>query len=139
MPGEGTLDDPALSALVAFEGAASPEAVARVMEYLASTDVVHEFAARTLLIPAHVGVASSGVAYEIAAFPVKERFDIITSQVARLDPVAFKLLAYPYNQVIFDSIEERLGQAIIGELTIDEAIARIQEDIDYAIPEAAAR
>jgi len=37
--------------------------------------------------------------------------------------------------VIFDATRDRLSQVIVGELTLDEAIARIQEDIDTRLAE----
>jgi alpha-1,4-digalacturonate transport system substrate-binding protein len=58
------------------------------------------------------------------------------AEVGKLHPTAFDLQAYPLNRVIFDATRDRLTQAIVGELTLDDAIQRIQEDIDALIEEA---
>ena len=52
------------AALVGIGGTEHPEEVARVMEYLASQEVLGEFAARTLFIPAHAGLSASGVDFD---------------------------------------------------------------------------
>jgi hypothetical protein len=36
---------------------------------------------------------------------------------------------------VFDSVRDRLTQAIVGELSLDDAIMRIQEDIDQSLAE----
>jgi alpha-1,4-digalacturonate transport system substrate-binding protein len=57
------------------------------------------------------------------------------AQVGKLAPLAIDLQAYPYNRIVFDSTRDRLTQAIVGELTLDEAIQRIQDDIDQRLAE----
>ena len=46
--------------------------------------------------------------------------------------------AYPYNFIVFNSIRDRLTQVYVGELTLDQALERIQADIDEALREAGA-
>ena len=50
-------------------------------------------------------------------------------------PLAFDLQAYPYNRVVFDTIRDRLTEVIVGDLSMDDAIARAQEDIDTGLAE----
>ena len=52
-----------------------------------------------------------------------------------LSPVANKLQGYVHNRVIFNAVISRLGQAIAGEATLDEAYKRITADIDQQIAE----
>jgi alpha-1,4-digalacturonate transport system substrate-binding protein len=61
---------------------------------------------------------------------------VFASQVPKLSPIAYQLQGYPYNRVIFNAISDRLTQALVGELTLDEAIQRMQEDIDAGIAAA---
>ncbi|MEL7235501.1 MAG: carbohydrate ABC transporter substrate-binding protein, partial [Chloroflexota bacterium] len=61
---------------------------------------------------------------------------VFTDQVGVLDPIAFQLQGYPFNRIIFDATRDRLTQVIVGELTMDEAIERIQSDFDDAMAEA---
>lgn len=43
--------------------------------------------------------------------------------------------AYAYNRNVFNATRDRLTQAMVGELTLDEAIERIQDDVDTALAE----
>lgn len=136
-PGE---DDPCTgmpggAALVAIDDTDHPEEVARVMEYLASEEVLAEFSARTLFIPAHAGLAETGVEFETDLQLAKDALSVFVSQVGTLDQIAFDLQAYAFNRVLFDAIRDRVTQALVGELTVEEAIARIQDDVDTALAE----
>lgn len=126
---------PGGAALVAIKDTEHPEEVARVMEYLSSTEVLEEFSARTLFIPAHLGLAETGVDFETDLPQASKSLNVFVSEVANLSPIAIDLQAYPYNRVVFDTIRDRLTQVIVDELTMDEAITRMQEDIDQALAE----
>jgi alpha-1,4-digalacturonate transport system substrate-binding protein len=126
---------PGGAALVAVSDTEHPEEVARVMEYLASTEVLEEFSARTLFIPAHLGLAESGVDFETELELTADALSQFVAEVGKLNQVAFDLQAYPFNRVVFDSTRERLTQVMTNELTMDEAIARIQDDINTALAE----
>jgi alpha-1,4-digalacturonate transport system substrate-binding protein len=127
---------PGGAALVAIKDTKHPAEVARVMEYLSSEEVLSEFSARTLFIPAHLGLAAKGVNFDTDLPQAKKSLDVFVSEVPKLSPIALALQAYPYNRIIFDSTRDRLTQVLVGELTLDEAIARAQEDIDQALAEA---
>jgi len=128
---------PGGAALVAIGDTEHPQEVARVMDYLASTEVLGEFSARTLFIPAHAGLAASGVDFDTDLELARNALGVFVAQVGKLAPTAFDLQAYAYNRVLFDSIRDRLTQAITGELTLDDAILRIQDDVDTALAEQA--
>ncbi|MEO1664128.1 MAG: ABC transporter substrate-binding protein [Chloroflexota bacterium] len=127
---------PGGAALVGVADTEHPEEVARVMDYLAQTEVYAEFAARTLFIPAHAGAAASGIEFETDSESAAAALAVFTDQVGVLDPIAFQLQGYPFNRIIFDATRDRLTQVIVGELTMDEAIERIQSDFDDAMAEA---
>lgn len=128
---------PGGAALVALADTEHPEEVTRVMEYLASQDVLGEFSARSLFIPAHAGLAESGVDFDTDNEQAQAALNTFLAQVPLLDDTAVALQAYVYNRVVFDGMRDRLTQVITGELTMDEAIQRIQDDIDTALAEAA--
>jgi len=46
------------------------------------------------------------------------------------------LQAYKYNTILFNATRDRLTQVFTGELTLDEAIQKMQEDIDAGIAAA---
>ncbi|MCA9998874.1 MAG: carbohydrate ABC transporter substrate-binding protein, partial [Anaerolineales bacterium] len=127
---------PGGAALVPIKDTEHPAEVARVMDFLAQEDVLREFSARTLFIPGHLGLAASGVEYDTDLAAASNALSVFVSQVGELSPVAFDLQAYPFNFAIFNATRDRLTQVILGELTLDEAMVRIQEDVDQAIAEA---
>jgi alpha-1,4-digalacturonate transport system substrate-binding protein len=127
---------PGGAGLVGISDTEHPEEVARVMSYFASEEVLREFSARTLFIPAHLGLAESGIEFETDVPQAAQALSVFLSGVGKLDPIAFDLQAYPFNRVIFDATRDRLTQVIVGELTLDEAIERMQTDIDERLAEA---
>lgn len=128
---------PGGAALVGIATTEHPEEVARVMEYLSSTEVLEEFSARTLFIPGHAGLAESGVEFATDLDLAKDALSVFVSQVGTLEQTAFDLQAYTFNRAVFDASRDRLTQVMVGELTLDEAIERIQDDIDTALAEQA--
>lgn len=105
------------------------------MEYLSSQDALGEFSARTLFIPGHAGLSAAGVDFDTDLQLAKDALGVFVSQVGALEQTAFDLQAYTFNRVLFDATRDRLTQAMVGELTLDEAIERIQDDVDTALAE----
>lgn len=126
---------PGGAAVVALATTEHPEEVGRVMDYLASTEVFSEFAARTLFLPSHLGVAESGVEFETELPQTLKSLEVFTAGVAQIDPIAYDLQGYAFNRIVFDSWRDRLTQAMVGELTLEEALQRAQEDIDAGLAE----
>ena len=127
---------PGGAALVAINTTQHPEEVVRVMEYLTQADVMAEFYGRTLFIPGHLGLAASGVDFDTDLAQAAQSLEMFASQVGKLQPLAYDLQAYKYNTVLFNANRDRLGQVLAGEMTLDEAIAKMQEDIDAGIAAA---
>lgn len=127
---------PGGAALVALAETEHPAEVARVMEYLTSAEVLGEFSARTLFIPGHLGLAESGVDFQTDIPSAKAALEVFSAQVPKLSPVAYQFQGYTYNRAVFNATTDRLGQVLVGELTLDEAMVRMQEDVDAAIAEA---
>lgn len=120
---------------VAFKATKHPKEAARVMEYLASEPVITEFSARTLILPAHLGVAKKGVDFKTDLKLAKDALTAFTGHIAKLSPVAYRLQGYPYNRVLFNAIISRLGQVVVGEMNLDEAYQRIDSDIQTQLAE----
>ncbi len=127
---------PGGAATFAIDDTDHPAEVTRVMEYLAREDVLREFHARTLFVPAHAGVATSDIPWETDSELAKDALSVFANSVPDIHPLAFQLQAYPYNRIVFDSFRDRMTQVLVGELTIDEALVRMQEDVDKALQEA---
>jgi alpha-1,4-digalacturonate transport system substrate-binding protein len=127
---------PGGAGLVAIRTTQHPEEVARVMEYLTQEEVLSEFYARTLFIPGHLGLAGSGVDFEVELPQAVTSLNVFAAEVGKLAPLAYDLQAYQYNTILFNAIRDRLTQVFVGELTLDEGIQRMQEDVDAGIAEA---
>ena len=127
---------PGGAALVAISTTQHPEQVARVMEYLTQEEVLAEFYARTLFIPGHLGLAEKGVDFQTELPQTQKSLAMFASQVGKLAPLAYDLQAYKFNTILFNANRDRLTQVFTAELTLDEAIQRMQEDVDTGIATA---
>lgn len=120
---------PGGAALVAYKTSKHPAEIGRLMDYLASEPVYAEFVARTLFLPAHEGLMKKGIAYKADLPQLKKSVDAAFANVTRLSPVAFRLQGYPHNRVLFTPLTVRLNQAIAGEMSLDDAFARMTSDV----------
>jgi alpha-1,4-digalacturonate transport system substrate-binding protein len=126
---------PGGAALMAFKDTDHPEAVARLVEFLTTEDNLREFAEKTLFVPADLRLAASGVDFQTDLAAAKESLNVFSAQVSLLTDEAWILQTAPNSFTLNIAIRERLTQAITGELTLDEAIARIQEEVDEGLVE----
>lgn len=122
MPGGGFM--------VGFAHTEHPEEVARLMDFLASEEIYGEWAARTLLIPNHAGLAEKGVDFQTSTDLGAAALNAWLS--SDVSDTAQALVSSPYAGVIFSKTADRIKQAVAGELTVDEAIERMQQDIETA-------
>jgi len=127
---------PGGAALVALKTTTHPKEVAALMDYLASEPVLTDFYARTLFIPGHLGIAKKGVEFQTDDPRAKAALKVFANEVTKLDPLAYKLQGYKYNTLLFNANRDRLTQVFTGELTLDEAIQKMQEDIDKGLAAA---
>jgi len=125
---------PGGSVMAAMKATKHPEEVARVMEFLAAEENYHEWAARALYIPQHNGIMAKGVDFATELPQALRAFQVFGEESTHLDPLAYRLQNHLYGYVIMNAIRDRLTQALVGELTLDEALARMQTDIDEALP-----
>ena len=91
--------------------------------------------ARTANIPAHAGLQRSGVAYN-QPLAAKAALEAYTKAAADIAPLAYQLQGYIYNRPIFNATVARLSQVIVGELSLDQAYARIGDDVRTALAAA---
>ena len=127
---------PGGAGIVGFEQTKNPEMVAAVIDYLAQEDVYAEVAARTRNLPAHLGVASKGVAFEGASPAAQAALNAFAADLPDVSPIAFAYQGYPMNRAMFGITVERLSQAIVGELSVADAAARMGDDLAAALAES---
>jgi alpha-1,4-digalacturonate transport system substrate-binding protein len=127
---------PGGAGLVGIAATRHPAEVARVMEFLAQEEVLAEFYGRTLFIPGHLGLAEVGIDFQTDLESAKQALNVFAGQVPLIHPTAYALQGYRFNRVIFDALRDRLTQVFVGELTLDQALERMQADIDEQIRQA---
>ncbi|MAU23345.1 MAG: ABC transporter substrate-binding protein [Martelella sp.] len=118
------------AALVGIKYTKNPEDVAKVMEYLASPEIVKEFSERTLFLPAHKGVvAAGGLNWDTDDKNVGPALDAFVKSSAETLPAADALPAWKWASAYYGALVTRISQVMAGELTLDEAWTRIDQDI----------
>ena len=126
---------PGGAAFVALKRTKAPADVAKFLDYLASEDVYKEYMARTENIPAHAGVAKAGVTYDVS--PVaKAALNTFVADVPKIAPANYELQGYRLNRAVFLPTAQRLGQAVAGEMSTDDALKRLAQDMDEQVKAA---
>ena len=125
------------AALVALKDTKHPEEVGKLMDYLSSADVLAEFYGKTLFIPGHLGLAAGGVDFATDDPRAKHALETFAGAVPTISPIAFNLQGYANNRVMFNALISRLGEAIVGELTLDQAFERMTQDVEQQLAEKA--
>jgi len=124
---------PGGAGIVGFEQTENPEAVAAFIDFLAQEDVYSEAAARTRNLPAHLGVAEAGVEFQNASDAAQAALNGFAGALPDVSPIAFAYQGYAGNRAMFGITVERLSQAIVGELSVEDAMARAASDLDAAL------
>jgi alpha-1,4-digalacturonate transport system substrate-binding protein len=126
---------PGGAAWVALKTAKSPKETAAFMDFIASEQSYLEFTGKTNNIPAHTGLAGK-VSYPGAQPAARAALGVFGSGVASLAPVAFQFQGFKYNRAIMLPTVARVTQAIVGEMSTDEAVGKISSDMLDAIKQA---
>ncbi|HTS91270.1 MAG TPA: ABC transporter substrate-binding protein [Stellaceae bacterium] len=113
---------------VAFKTSKHPKEVAAFLDFMASEPIYAEWMSMTRNIPANASLQKKGVEYALSPAGTAA-MKVFVQQGAQLSPVAYRLQGYRYKQVIFNPIADRLGQAVAGQITVDQALDRITADV----------
>ena len=124
---------PGGAAMVGLKDTQHPEAVAKVLDFFAQEDVYAELMAKTRNIPAHQGLAEKGIEYEDVSAQAQKALEAFTRQVAKLSPTAYDFQGYKFNRAVMNATVTRLSQAIVGEMTLDQALERLEADVQEAV------
>lgn len=127
---------PGGAGIVGFSGTEHPELVAKAIDYLAKEEHYAEMTAKTRNIPAHLGVASKGVDYAGASKAAAAALNAWGAQVGKVSPIAFAYQGYKHNRAMFNITVQRVTQAIVGELSVEDAMTRAKDDLAKALAEA---
>ena len=127
---------PGGAAWVALKTSKSPKEAAAFLDFMASEQAYAEFTGKTNNIPAHAGLAKKGVAYPSAQPAARAALGVFSSGVGSLSPLAYQFQGYKYNRAIMLPTVARVTQAIVGEMGVDEAIGKINTDMQDAVKQA---
>ncbi len=126
---------PGGAGVVGFSDTEHPEAVAKVLDFLAQKDVYAELSARSRNIPAHIAVAAEGVEYTDTSPAAAEALNAWAAQVPSISPIAYAYQGYMGNRAMYGITVQRVTQAIVGELSVEESNERSKADLAAALAE----
>lgn len=126
---------PGGAAYVGLKRTKNPAAVAKFLDFLASEANYAELMAKTENIPAHLAVAKAGVTYNVSP-AAKAALNSFVADVPKIANANYQLQGYRFNRAVFLPTAQRLGQAVAGELSADDAIKRLAADIDEQVKAA---
>jgi alpha-1,4-digalacturonate transport system substrate-binding protein len=127
---------PGGAAWVALKTSKSPKEAGMFLDFMAQEANYAEFTARTNNIPAHAGLARKGVKYPGASPQAQAALNVFSAGVANLSPVAYQFQGYKYNRAVMLPTVTRVTQAIVGEMSTDEAMTKIAADMADAVKQA---
>lgn len=119
---------PGGAAFVGLKRTKQPALVAKFLDFLATDANYKELMARTENIPAHLAVAKAGVTYNVSP-GAKAALNSFVADVAKIAKPNYQLQGYRFNRAFFLPTAQRLGQAVAGEMSADDAIKRLTADI----------
>lgn len=125
---------PGGSGLVAFDQSENAAEAAKFVAWMGEYDQAREWYSRTYAIPAHRKIQEEGINYtEFGAVEaVSEglnQFAAGAAQAAVETPQAFDLQGNANNSTVFNATVEYLAGVLNEELTMDEAVEKINETI----------
>jgi alpha-1,4-digalacturonate transport system substrate-binding protein len=126
---------PGGAAFVALKHTKQPALAAKFIDFLSEDANYKELMARTENIPASLSVVKAGVAYNVSPM-AKAALNVFVADVPKIAKPNYDLQGYRFNRVMFNQTSQRVGQAVAGEMTVDDAIKRLTSDIDEQIKAA---
>ena len=127
---------PGGAAWVALKTSKSPKEVGMFLDFMAQEVNYAEFSSKTENIPAHAGLAKKGIPYPSASPAARAALGVFSAGVANLAPVAYQFQGYKFNRAMMLPTVTRVTQAIVGEMSVDEANAKIAADMADAVKQA---
>lgn len=126
---------PGGAAFVAFKRTKQPALAAKFIDFLAEDANYKELMAKTDNIPASLAVAKAGVTYNVSPL-AKTALNNFVADVPKIAAANFALQGYRFNRAVFLPTAQRLGQAVAGEMSADDALKRLASDIDEQVKAA---
>jgi alpha-1,4-digalacturonate transport system substrate-binding protein len=124
---------PGGAGLVAFKGDNDAEA-AKFVAWMGEEEQAREWYTKTFAIPANATLQAEGLDYASAGASEAvaaglNAFTAMAAAAAQTTPQAYALQGNPNNFVVFNATVQYLSAAMNGELTLDEAMEKIDEEL----------
>lgn len=124
---------PGGAGLVAFMGDNDAEA-AKFVAWMGEEEQAREWYTKTFAIPANATLQAEGLDYASAGASDAvaaglNAFTAMAAAAAETTPQAYALQGNPNNFVVFNATVQYLSAAMNGELTLDEAMEKIDEEL----------
>lgn len=120
--------------LVGFADTDAPDAVAGFIAWMGEPEQAREWYGRTFAIPAHKALQAEGVDY--VEYGADERvseglnlFAKMAQVAAEQTPQAYRLQGDANNFVMYNATAQYVSAVMNGELTMDEAMAKMGEEL----------
>ena len=125
---------PGGAGLVAFDQTENAEEAAKFVAWMGEYDQAREWYSRTYAIPAHAQIQEEGINYTDfgASDAVSEGLNTFAAgaaAAAEQTPQAFRVQGSPVGFVIFNATTEYVGAVMNGDLTMDEAMEKIEAEL----------
>ena len=127
---------PGGAAYVGLKRTKAPAEVAKFLDFLSLDANYSEMMSKTDNIPASLSVAKAGVTYNVSPL-AKAALNSFVADVPKILKPNFDLQGYRLNRAVFQPTAARLGQAIAGEISVDDALKRLASDLDEQVKAAA--
>lgn len=128
------------AALVGIKYTKNPEDVAKVMEFLGQEEIVREFSERTLFLPAHQGVVEKGgLNFDTEDANAAAALNTFVAAAGQLADEAKKIPAWGPASDVYGALAQRIGETMAGELSLEDAFARIDSDVAEAVANKATK
>jgi len=126
---------PGGAAFVAFKRTKQPALAAKFLDFLAEDANYKELMSKTENIPASLAVAKAGVSYNVSP-AAKTALNVFVADVPKIAAPNYALQGYRFNRAVFLPTAQRLGQAVAGEMSADDALKRLASDMDEQVKAA---
>jgi alpha-1,4-digalacturonate transport system substrate-binding protein len=126
---------PGGAAFVAFKRTKQPALAAKFLDFIAEDANYKELMAKTENIPASLSVAKAGVSYNVSP-AAKTALNVFVADVPKIAKANYDLQGYRFNRAVFLPTAQRLGQAVAGEMSADDALKRLAADVDEQVKAA---
>ena len=119
----------------ALKHSKQPALAAKFLDFLAQDANYAELMAKTENIPASLSVAKAGVTYNVSPM-AKAALNVFVADVPKIAASNYALQGYRLNRAVFLPTAQRLGQAVAGEMSADDALKRLASDMDEQVKAA---